>query len=423
MHDLAQASETRPALSGVRVLDLTHFEAGTACTETLAWLGADVVKIEEPTRGEKGRYASTEKAGVDSYYFIVLNANKRSVACDLKSERGKEIMRSLVATADVIVENLAPGSLDRLGFGYDAVRAINPRIIYAQIRGFAPDGPRANYLSFDQIAQSVGGSLATTGLAGGIPLRSGPTHADTGSGLHCVIGIQAALFQRERTGRGQRVEVVMQEAVINFNRIAFASHLMWGKPPTRNGNGSVTAMTAPSDIYPCKPGGPNDYVFIYTSRAGNIHWTRLLKIIEREDLARDPKFSSPDARVKNVDAVNALLSAWCAERTKIEAMDTMQRGGVPAGAVLDTQELRDDPQLRKREVIVTVDHPVRGPVTMPGWPVKMSDSHVAVRSAPLLGQHTEEVLSEWLGLSEEEARSFREQACLAKTPVQQQGTV
>jgi formyl-CoA transferase len=203
---------------------------------------------------------------------------------------------------------------------------------------------------------------------------------------------------------------VMQEAVINFSRIAFASDLYWGKPPERNGNRSVMGTSAPSDLYPCKPGGPNDYVFIYTSRGGNTHWDRLLKVIGREDLAADPKFASPEARIKNVNEVDALLSEWTRKHTKLEAMDIVQRAGVPAGAVLDTRELSEDPLLRKRGMFVTIDHPARGPVTMPGWPVKMSGSHVPVRSAPLLGQHTEEVLSEWLGLSRKDMEGFHKEA-------------
>lgn len=386
------------ALAGLKVVDLTQFEAGTSCTETLAWLGADVVKIEPPS-GESGRYASTERRGLDSYYFIVMNANKRSVVCDLKSERGKEILRKLIVKGDVMIENMSPGGIERLGFGYEVVRELNPRIIYAQIKGFAPDGPYANFLSFDMIAQSVGGAMAVTGVKGGPPLRPGTHVGDTGAGLHCVIGILAALQQRHLTGRGQRVEVSMQDAVINFTRIAFAGQMMRGKPVERTGNHSALGASAPSELYACKPGGPNDYVFIYTSRGDNRHWQRLLKVIDREDLASDTRFSSPEARNKNVVQVDALLSAWCRERTKIEAMETLQRAGVPAGAVLDTQELSADPYLRKRGMFETIEHPVRGAVTLPGFPVKLSESRVPLRSSPGLGQHTEEVLSEWLGLS------------------------
>lgn len=405
MNQLPRDSGVGTALAGLKVVDLTQSEAGTSCTETLAWLGADVVKIEPPS-GESGRYASTERRGLDSYYFIVMNANKRSVVCDLKSERGKELLRKLIVKGDVMIENMSPGGIERLGFGYDVVRQLNPRIIYAQIKGFAPDGPCADYLSFDMIAQSVGGAMAVTGVKGGPPLRPGTHVGDTGAGLHCAIGILAALQQRHLTGRGQRVEVSMQDAVINFTRIAFAGQMMRGKPVERTGNHSALGASAPSELYPCKPGGPNDYVFIYTSRGDNRHWQRLLKVIGREDLADDARFSSPEARNRNVTQVDALLSAWCRERTKIEAMDTLQRAGVPAGAVLDTQELSADPYLRRRGMFETIEHPLRGAVTLPGFPVKLSESRVPLRTSPALGQHTEEVLSEWLGLSLQEIKDL-----------------
>jgi formyl-CoA transferase len=387
----------RPALAGVKVVDLTQFEAGTSCTETLAWLGADVVKVEEPTQGDQGRRASTEKPGLDSYYFMLLNANKRSVTCNLKDEGGRALLRELIKAGDVFIENFGPGTIERLGFGYETVKQLNPRIIYAQIKGFAPDGPYGNFLSFDMIAQSVGGALATTGDADQRPIKPGPTIGDTGTGLHCAIGILAALYQRQVTGRGQRIEVAMQEAVINFSRIAYGSQMLWGKAPERNGNRSVLGTSAPSDTYPCKGGGPNDYCFIYTSRAANHQWHRLLKVIGREELIEDPRFATPPDRLRHIDDVDALITAWTLQRDKVEVMETLGHAGVPAGAVFDTNELINDPFLRKRGMFTTVQHPVRGDVTMPGWPVKMSDSEVAVVASPLLGQHNEDVLREWLG--------------------------
>jgi formyl-CoA transferase len=399
-------SHAGAALSGIKVVDLTQFEAGTACTESLAWLGADVVKIEPPA-GESGRFASTENKKLDSYYFIVLNANKRSVVCDLKTPQGKEVLRKLILKADIMIENMSPGAIERLGFGYDVVREMNPRIIYAQIKGFAPDGPYADFLGFDMIAQCTGGAFATTGPKNGPPMRPGPHVGDTGAGLHCLIGILAALNQRHATGKGQRVEVSMQDAVINFNRIAFAGEMMIGKPIERSGNGSALGASAPSELYPCKPFGVNDYVFIYTSRGGNRQWQRLLKLINREYLADDPRFSSPEARIENVDQVDALLAAWCRERTKVEAMQILQRAGVPGGAVFDTHELSTDPHLHQRGMFATIDHPTRGKITIPGWPVKLSESSVAVTTSPLLGQHTGEVLSEWLGMTSREVDEYQ----------------
>jgi formyl-CoA transferase len=399
-------AEPRPALAGVRVVDLTQFEAGTSCTETLAWLGADVIKVEEPTRGDQGRAASSELPDVDSYYFLLLNANKRSVTCNLKHPSGRDLLCRLIEGADVFIENFGPGVIDRLGFGYDEVSRLNPRIIYAQIKGFSAGSPYESFLAFDMIAQSVGGALSITGEPDGRPLKPGATIGDTGTGLHTAIGILGALYQRQCTGRGQRVEVAMQEAVINFCRIAYASQLLWNKPAPRIGNRSVMGTNAPSEAYPCKGGGPNDYCYIYTTRAGNHQWERLLSVIGREDLVDDARFATNKDRYANRDAVDAVIAPWCAQRTKVEVMECLGRAGVPAGAVLDTDELYNDPFLRKRGMFSTVQHPKRGEVTMPGWPVKMSASQVPLRAAPLLGQDNLQVYGE-LGLSADDLDGLR----------------
>jgi formyl-CoA transferase len=389
------------------VLDLTQFEAGTSCTETLAWLGADVIKVEEPTQGDQGRVASSDKPGVDSFYFLLLNANKRSITCNLKHPQGRELLCRLIEHADVFIENYGPGVIDRLGFGYEDVKRVNPRVIYAQIKGFAPEGPYGSFLAFDMIAQSVGGALSTTGEPDGRPLKPGPTIGDTGTGLHTAIGILAALYQRQTTGRGQRIEVAMQEAVINFCRIAYASQLLWNKPAPRIGNRSVLGTNAPSEAYPCKGGGPNDYCYIYTTRAGNHQWERLLSVVGREDLVGDPRFHSNRDRFEHRDEVDEILKPWIAQRTKIEVMETLGQAGVPAGAVFDTNELLNDPFLRERGMFATIQHPLRGEVTMPAWPVKMSDSYVPLTSAPLLGQHTDDVYADLLGASAEQIEAWR----------------
>jgi formyl-CoA transferase len=403
-----QPTETdgRPALAGVRVVDLTQFEAGTSCTETLAWLGAEVIKVEEPTRGDQGRGASTEREGVDSFYFLLLNANKRSVTCNLKHPRGREILCRLIEQADVFVENFGPGVIERLGFGYDEVSRVNPRIIYAQIKGFGAGSPYQSYLSFDMIAQATGGAMSTTGEAGGRPLKPGPTIGDTGTGLHTAIGILAALLQRQVTGRGQRIEVAMQEAVINFCRIAYSSQLMWGGPAPRVGNRGVLGTNAPSEAYACKGGGPNDYCYIYTTRAANHHWERLLHVIGRDDLIGDVRFADNSNRYANRDEVDAVIGPWVAERTKREVMETLGRAGIPAGAVFGTDELIEDPYLRERGMFATIQHPVRGEVTMPGWPVKMSDSCVPMASAPLLGQDNQHIYSQLLGYTSQQIQTL-----------------
>jgi len=388
------------ALGGIRVIDLTQFEAGPSCTETLAWLGADVIKIEPPGRGDQARSASTDQPGLDSHYFLLLNANKRSVTLNLRHPEGAAILRQLLRDADVFVENLGPGSVERLGFDYESVRAINPRIIYAQIKGFAPDGPYGAFLSFDYIGQAVGGALSVTGEQDGPPLKPGPTIADTGTGLHCAIGILAALYQRRQTGVGQLVEVAMQEAVINYCRVSYAAQARTGRAAERSGNRGQLGMTAPADIFPCHPGGSNDYVFVYTSRANNEQWLALLDVIGRAELKDDSRFATPARRARHAEAVGNVISAWTLQRTKREAMEALGSAGVPAGAVFDTLELSNDPHLRRRGMFVTVHHSERGDFTMPGWPVRMSCSHVDETPAPLLGEHNREVYGRLLGLGE-----------------------
>ncbi len=405
-------SDTGAALSGVRVVDLTQFEAGTSCTEALAWLGADVIKVEPPGRGEQGRAASTDVPGLDSYYFLLLNANKRSVTLNLKHPEGRGLLGRLIERADVFVENFAPGVIERLGFGYDQARRINPRLVYAQAKGFAPDGPFGNFPAFDMIAQAAGGAMSLTGLPHDPPIKPGPTIGDTGAGLHLAIGILAALVQRDRTGVGQRVEVAMQEAVINYCRISFARQLLTGHAAERWGNQSQLGMTAPSGIYPCTPGGPNDYVFIYTSRAASHQWERLLDVIGRPDLKSDPRFANPVQRAAHAGVIDEAIAAWTRQYTKREAMERLGTAGVPAGATFDTLELTQDEHLNLREAIVSVDHPTRGTLKMPGWPVKMERSHVRVEAAPLLGQHNREVYTELLELNDAELVRLQEQGVI-----------
>jgi formyl-CoA transferase len=387
------------ALDGIRVLDLTQFEAGTSCTEALAWLGADVIKVENPDGGEQGRRSSADQPGADSWYFMVLNANKRSVTLNLKDDRGKAMLREMIPKADVLIENFAPGVIERLGFSYEAVRALNPRLIYAQIKGFGPGSAYEDFLSFDMIGQATGGAMSTTGEPDGRPLKPGPTIGDTGAGLHCAIGILGALYQREAAGRGQKVFVAMQDSMVNFSRIAFAAQLIHGRPAHRAGNQVVIGTTAPSEVYACKGNGPNDYCYVYGSRAGSVHWERLLTVIGREDLKDDPRYATPEARRSHVAEVDALIADWMKDFTKHEAMEILGKAGVPAGAVLDTQEITDDPGMRAREMIVELEHPERGTFTMPGWPVKLSESQVPVEPAPLLGADNEAVFGDWLGLS------------------------
>lgn len=398
------------ALSGVRVLDLTQFEAGPSCTEALAWLGAEVVKVENPAGGDQGRQASTDTPGLDSHYFLLLNANKRSITCDLKSDEGQARLEALIPKADVFIENFGPGVIEKLGFGWERVGAMNPRIIYASVKGFAAESPYADFLSFDMIGQAAGGALSITGEEGGRPIRPGPTIGDTGTGLHCAIGILGALHQRGRTGRGQKIEVAMQDAVTNYCRVSYAQVLARGTAPKRTGNRVGLGLTAPMDVFPCKGGGPDDYCYVYTTRAHNGHWERLLRTIGREDLLDDPKFATPVLRGQHREEVDAIVAGWTRTRTKQEVMRILGKAGVPAGAVFGTKELWEDENMRARGLFATVAHPVRGKVTIPGWPVRMSESSVPVAPAPLLGADTEAVLSEWLGDSLDPADPDREAA-------------
>jgi formyl-CoA transferase len=407
-----EARNGETALAGIKVLDLTQFEAGTSATETLAWLGADVIKVENPQGGEQGRYASRDRPDADSYYFLLLNANKRSITCNLKSERGKALLRAMIPEADVFIENFAPGVIERLGFGYDEVSRINPKIVYATIKGFGPGSPYEKFLSFDMIAQATGGIMSITGEPDGRPIKPGTTVGDTGTGLHCAIGILAALYQCRQTGQGQLVQVAMQDAMTNYCRIAYATQARDHAPCPRTGNQVVLGTTAPSDSYRCKGDGPNDYVYIYSSRAGNAQWERLLKVIGREDLLDDPRFATPQARADHVREVDVIVQAWCQDKDKYEVMETLGRAGVPAGAVMDTMELSEDENLRAREIFVTVDHPVRGAFTMPGWPVKLSRSRVPVTPAPLLGADNEAVYGSWLGYTREQLADLKEEGAI-----------
>ncbi|MFV0298169.1 MAG: CaiB/BaiF CoA transferase family protein [Hyphomicrobiaceae bacterium] len=387
-----------PALAGIKVVDLTQFEAGTSITETLAWLGAEVIKVENPKGGEQGRNASSERKDADSYYFMLLNANKKSVTLNLKDERGKDMLRKLISKADIFAENFAPGVIDKLGFSYDEVKKINPRIIYATVKGFAKGSPFEKNLAFDMIAQAAGGVMSITGEPDGRPLKPGVTLGDTGTGLHAVIGVLAALYQRTATGKGQKVEVAMQDAMVNYCRIAYSRQLLTGEACERNGN-SVVLGNAPCEVFQCAPGGHNDYVFIYTSRATNAHWERLCDVIGRADLKADPRFATPPMRGDHAEEITREVEKWTTKFSKHEAMEKLGSAGVPCGAVMDTKELSDEPSMLAREIFVDVDHPVRGKVRIPGWPVKMSDSYVPVKPSPILGADTVDVYGEWLGLS------------------------
>ena len=373
-------------LAGIKVLDLTQFEAGTSCTEALAWMGAEVVKVEPPG-GEAGR------RGVrDPYYFMAYNANKKSITVNLKSERGLALVKDMAKQADVFAENFSPGAVERLGLGYDVVSALNPRIIYAQVKGFGTGSPYEKGLCFDPIAQACGGAMSITGERDGRPIKPGPTIGDTGTGMLLAFSIVSALYQRVQTGKGRRLQAAMQDSVMHYSRGGFITQARTGKAAPRR----PPANNPPGGIYPCKPGGPNDYVYLLTSRANPEHWPRLLKLIGREDLIGDERYATPDARLQREAEVDAIVTGWTKERTKQEAMAQLSAVGVPAGAVLDTQELIDEPSFYERGILQQMTHGERK-MMMPTWPVRFDGVPTKVEPAPLLGEHTEAVLRELLG--------------------------
>jgi formyl-CoA transferase len=379
------------------VLDLSQFEAGPSCTEALAWLGAEVVKVENPRGGDPGRSILSEPGG-ESFYFLIFNANKRSLAVDLKSPAGKQLVLDLAAKADVLVENFAPGAIERLGLGYDAISRINPGIVYAQVKGFGEGSPYQSNLAFDMIAQATGGIMSISGQPDGPPVKPGPTLGDTGTGMLLAISILGALYEKKSTGRGQRVEVAMQDAMLHYIRLAFAAQALRGGPVQRAGDRTVSGANPPCGIYPCKGGGPNDYVYVYTSRTNPEHWKRLLTVLGREELIDDPRFASPEARGAHEAEVNALVSAWTRQHDKHEAMRRLGAAGIPAGAVLDTKELAEDATFHDRGILQTMEHPRVEGYCMPTWPVRHDGAPPSVKAAPLLGEHTADVLASWLGL-------------------------
>ena len=392
----------RQALDGIRVLDLTQYEAGPSCTQMLAWLGAEVIKIEPPG-GEAGRVALSDKRGEDAWFFLLLNSSKKGVTLNLKAPRGRAMFEALARTADVVVENLGPGAMDRLGLGYEALRRLNPRIIMASVKGFGSDGPYADYKSFEWIAQAMAGAMSLTGFPDSPPTKAVGGLADTGAGLHTAIGILAAIIQRQATGVGQQVEVAQQEAVVNLLRIHLRDTYATGKPVPRQGNRSVNA--APSNLYRCRPFGPNDYVFVHCATVEM--WKTLTATIGRPEWGDDPRYADRRDRVQFMDEIDDAIEAWTEKRTKQEVMELLAGAGVPCGAVLDSAEVLADRHLRARGFVTELEHPRRGPFPMPGNPVRMSDSPTEMRRAPLLGEHNEEVYGKGLGLSREEMDALR----------------
>ena len=393
------------ALAGIRVLDLTHVQSGPSATQILAWLGADVIKVESPN-GDVTRGQLRDVPDVDSLYFTMLNCNKRSVTLDLKTEDGKTLLTELIRSSDVMVENFGPGAVDRMGFTWERLRTLNPKLVYASIKGFG-DGPYTNLKAYEVIAQAMGGAMSTTGFDDGPPVASAAQIGDSGTGMHLVAGILAALIQRTTTGAGQRVTVAMQHAVLNLCRVKLRDQQRlthgplaeypnkhFGDVVPRSGNASGGGQ--PGWAVRCAPGGPNDYVYIIVQPQG---WAPLSALIGHPDLAEDPAWSTPAARLDKLDVMFELIESWTSGLEKWDVLAALNTHDIPCGPILSTQELITEPSLIHDGMIVEVDHPTRGQFTTVGCPIKLSASPVTIEASPLLGEHNEEVFIKELGLS------------------------
>ncbi|ALG11193.1 formyl-CoA transferase [Kibdelosporangium phytohabitans] len=396
------------ALDGVRVLDFTHVQSGPSATQILAWLGADVVKVESPT-GDITRKQLRDLPDADSLYFTMLNCNKRSITLNMKSDRGKELFTRMIGKFDIMVENFGPGAVDRMGFPWEKLQELNPRLIYASIKGFG-EGPYTHYKAYEVVAQAMGGSMSTTGFEEGPPLATGAQIGDSGTGMHAVAGILAALYQREQSGRGQRVTVAMQHAVLNLARVKLRDQQRlahgplkeypnkeFGDTVPRSGNASGGGQ--PGWAVRCAPGGPNDYVYVIVQPVG---WEPITQLIGRPELVDDPEWATPEARLNKLDKMFQLIEEWSINHSKWDVLATLNKHNIPCGPILSTKEIITDESLRANDMVVDVEHPQRGRFTTVGMPIKLSDSPAQVERPPLLGEHNKDIYVEELGVAEEE---------------------
>src|SRR5213082_3257902 len=408
------------ALEGVRILDFTHVQSGPTCTQLLAWLGADVIKVEKTGTGDITREQLRDIPGVDSLYFTMLNHNKRSITLDTKSARGKAVLERLVKHCDVLVENFAPGALDRMGFTWERIQELNPRIIVASVKGFGP-GPYEDCKVYENVAQCAGGSASTTGFDDGPPLVTGAQIGDSGTGLHLGLGIVAALYQRIRTGRGQRVLCAMQDGVLNLARVKlrdqqrlahgplseysqFGEGVPFGKAVPRSGNDSGGGQ--PGWILKCKGWETDPDAYIYFITQAPV-WEAICDLIGKPEWKTDPDYAKPPARLPRLRHVFDTIEQWTMTKTKFEVMELCNAVDIPVGPILSMKELAEEPSLRETGTIVEVDHPTRGKYLTVGNPIKLSDSPTEVQRSPLLGEHTQEILTKVLGYSTNEVAEIK----------------
>ena len=407
------------ALDGVRILDFTHVQSGPTCTQLLAWFGADVIKVERAGCGDATREQLCDIPGVDSLYFTMLNHNKRSITLDMKKAKGKEVLDALIKTCDVLVENFAPGALDRMGMTWDHIHAINPRMIVASVKGFGP-GPYEDLKVYENVAQCAGGAASTTGFDDGPPLVTGAQIGDSGTGLHLALGIMAALYQRNTTGRGQKVLAPMQDAVLNLCRVKLRdqqrlerTHTMHEYPQYPDGKfgdavpraGNASGGGQPGSVLKCKgwETDPNAYIYFITQEAV---WPSVCKVIGEDDWIEDEAYKTAAARLLHLKPIFKRIEQWTMTKTKFEAMEILNKYDIPCGPILSMKELAREPALRASGTIVEVDHPTRGKYLTVGNPIKLSDSPTDVTRSPLLGEHTDEVLKQ-LGYSAQDIEQLR----------------
>ena len=412
------------ALDGYRILDFTHVQSGPTCTQLLAWFGADVIKVERAGEGDATRGQLRDLPDADSLYFTMLNHNKRSITIDTKKPKGKQVLEALIEHCDVLVENFAPGALERMGFTWERIHALNPRMVVASVKGFGP-GKYEDCKVYENVAQCVGGSASTTGFDDGPPMVTGAQIGDSGTGLHLALGILAALLQRHNTGRGQKVLAPMQDAVLNLCRVKLRDqqrlerthtlHEFPQYPDGKFGNavpraGNASGGGQPGSILKCKgwETDPNAYIYFITQAAV---WPAVCKVIGEEDWIDDEAFATPAARLLHLKPIFARIEQWTMTKTKYEAMEILNKFDIPCGPILSMKEIAEDAALRASGTIVEVDHPVRGKYLTVGNPIKMSDSSTEVTRSPLLGEHTEEVLGQ-LGYSPLQIAALRDECVI-----------
>jgi len=409
------------ALDGLKILDFTHVQSGPTCTQLLAWMGADVIKVERPGVGDATRKQLVDVEGADSLYFTMLNHNKRSLTLNSKNETGKKVLERLVKECDVLVENFAPGALDRMGFSWERIQELNPRMIMASVKGFGP-GPYEDCKVYENVAQCAGGSASTTGFRDSVPMVTGAQIGDSGTGLHLALGITAALLQREKTGRGQKVLAAMQDSVLNLCRVKlrdqqrlnsgplteysqYGEGVEFGEATPRAGNDSGGGQ--PGRILKCKgwETDPNAYTYFITQAAV---WQKICDVIGKPEWKEDPDYATPPARLTKLNGIFEEIEKWTMTKTKFEVMDICNPFDIPVGPILSMKEIAEEPSLRETGTIVEVDHPERGKYLTVGCPIKLSDSEVEVTRSPLLGEHTDEILADVLGYSAEEIAEIKE---------------